>query len=92
MNRPVASGACFALLLLVGGCAKSRPVASMGVLRAQPAPMTLGAGDALGKAVYVNDLLIAARYIPDDLALANLEATRPHDERALSLEPLDQDR
>lgn len=46
--------------------------ASLGMMRSQPAVVSLGAGDSLGRRVYLNDLVIAARFIPMDVAVTSV--------------------
>ncbi len=63
-----------AIVFLVGGCAKSARPASPAVFA--PGPLvTLGAGDALGTRVYVNDLVIAARESARDVVLTSVPDT-----------------
>ncbi len=52
----------------LAGChaARPAPAASMGVFSATPAPIVLGAGDALGHAVYVNDVILALSRTHDE--------------------------
>jgi hypothetical protein len=58
MIKPLA---VLSLLLIVplAGCGSSR-TASPGAMRATPQVLTLGAGDALGRDIYRNDLQLAA--------------------------------
>lgn len=62
--------AVLALALAAGGCAsKSRTTASMGMMKPEAGVLlSLGAGDALGRRVYLNDLVIAARELQGDVA------------------------
>jgi len=48
---------------VLSGCgAARRTAAAMAVFRPSPAPVsTLGSGDSLGKVLYVNDLVLAAK-------------------------------
>lgn len=68
MNRGSAaviiSAAC---LVLCAGCNRAgRSAASMGALSPQTHTLTLGAGDSLGRVIYVNDLILAARALNAD--------------------------
>jgi hypothetical protein len=64
-----AAVACVALAAAcLGGCARPRVQASPGLMGPEPV-LTLGAGDALGMAVYSNDLVIAAREAGMDFAV-----------------------
>lgn len=52
---------------LLGACAGPAPQGNMSVMGPQreAAPLvTLGAGDALGQAIYFNDLVLASRGVP----------------------------
>lgn len=71
------AGGCLAL----GGCGADRGAtrASMGVMRPDAAVLTLGAGDALGRSVYVNDLIIAAREVQGDVAITSVPETGSFD-------------
>lgn len=58
-----------ALACLMTGCGRHQhTAASMGMVRADGV-VSLGAGDALGRAIYVNDLILAARNVPSDLVV-----------------------
>ena len=66
-----------ALLVLtaaVGGCSSHQPAqhASMGVM-GTPATLSLGAGDTLGRAVYVNDLILAAAALDKTTTFTNVD-------------------
>lgn len=77
MNRALlvlAAAACGPLT----ACNSARPAASMGLMRADAPVLTLGAGDTLGRAVYVNDLIIAARELTStDVAITAAPETGP---------------
>lgn len=45
----------------------------MGVLGDPPALLSLGAGDALGRAVYVNDLILAAAALDKSTTYTNVD-------------------
>ncbi|MCC6950646.1 MAG: hypothetical protein IT433_04285 [Phycisphaerales bacterium] len=68
MNRgSVAVMIAAACLALCAGCNRSgRSPASMCALSVQPQTLTLGAGDSLGRVIYVNDLILAARALNAD--------------------------
>lgn len=62
MRQAIAAVSILSLgCLIAGGCSAQRPAASMAVLRPDRPVLSLGAGDALGRAVYVNDLVLAAK-------------------------------
>ncbi len=65
-----AMNACLGTALCLGaGCAGSGDrSASPGLLAGSEELLTLGAGDALGVQVYINDLIIAAREMDDSVA------------------------
>jgi hypothetical protein len=78
MRRSTLSCSAFAILLTcaLGGCAThqaAQPVAAMGDLGPQPAVLSLGAGDSLGRAVYVNDLIIAAAELDKSTTYTNVD-------------------
>lgn len=60
---------------LLGGCASRQASqgAAMGVLGDAPALLSLGAGDALGRAVYVNDLILAAAALDKSTTYTNVD-------------------
>jgi hypothetical protein len=65
-----------AIVVVCGGCAKSTRPASPAVFT--PGPLvTLGAGDALGTRVYVNDLVLAARESARDVVLTSVPDVGP---------------
>ncbi len=69
------SALCLSLVLtaVVGGCSSHQtPHASMGVM-ATPATLSLGAGDTLGRAVYVNDLILAAATLDKTTTFTNVD-------------------
>jgi hypothetical protein len=70
------SALCLSLALTaaVGGCASHQAAqhASMGVMGA-PATLSLGAGDTLGRAVYVNDLILAAAALDKTTTFTNVD-------------------
>jgi hypothetical protein len=45
----------------------------MGDLGAQPQALSLGAGDSLGRAVYVNDLILAAAALDKGTTYTNVD-------------------
>jgi hypothetical protein len=77
MSRTLICTISAALLTLVaGGCASQQaaPTASMGDLGNAPAVISLGAGDSLGHAVYVNDLILAAAALDKSTTFTNVDA------------------
>lgn len=59
---------------LLGGCAfRQGAPAAMGVVADEPAALSLGAGDALGHAVYVNDLILAAAALDKSTTYTNVD-------------------
>lgn len=69
-----------ACLVLCSGCNRAgKPAASMGVLRPQPEILTLGAGDSLGRVIYVNDLVLAARTLNADEMLTAADSAESFD-------------
>jgi len=73
---------CMIVVVLAGlaglsGCNTGRSTAnaSMGVMRPDAPVLTLGAGDALGRSVYVNDMIIAAREGASDVAITAVPET-----------------
>lgn len=77
MTRNYTILAMLAGCVVLGGCNASRGNArvSLGVMRPDAAVLTLGAGDALGRSVYVNDLIIAAREMQGDVAITHVPET-----------------
>ena len=67
------------LTTLAAGCASHRtaPSASMGDLGDAPAVLSLGAGDSLGRAVYVNDLILAAAALDKSTTFTNVDVGAP---------------
>ncbi len=58
----------------ITGCGSSpRQQASMGMVSGTPQVLSLAAGDSLGRAVYVNDLILAAAAIERDAVFTNVE-------------------
>jgi hypothetical protein len=45
----------------------------MGVMGDEPSVLSLGAGDALGRAVYVNDLILAAAALDKSTTYTNVD-------------------
>ena len=71
-NAIVCSAA--ALTLVLGGCSSYRPQqASMGMLGSNNTVLSLGAGDTLGRAVYVNDMILAAAKLDGDTTYTNVD-------------------
>lgn len=65
-----------ACLVLCAGCNRAgRSTASMGALSPQAPTLTLGAGDSLGRVIYVNDLILAARALNADEMLTAVDTT-----------------
>ncbi|GJQ29268.1 MAG: hypothetical protein HBSAPP03_11520 [Phycisphaerae bacterium] len=81
MSSRFAVIAAAGLILLVGGCkSASTTTASPGLLRAQPTILlSLGAGDSLGRRVYLNDLIIAAKAGNLDVAFSAVSDGSPID-------------
>src|SRR4051812_42685551 len=63
------------LALTLGGCASHRNHASMGMVGPDAKVLSLAAGDSLGRAVYVNDMILAAAKIDSDTAFTNVDST-----------------
>jgi hypothetical protein len=57
------------------GCAshQAAPQASMGDLGTPASLLSLGAGDSLGRAVYVNDLILAAAALDKSTTYTNVD-------------------
>lgn len=71
------SAACLALC---AGCNRAgRSPASMGALSPQPETLSLGAGDSLGRVIYVNDLILAARALNADEMLTAADTAESFD-------------
>jgi hypothetical protein len=67
---------CGAALIAVGltGCSStSKQQASMGMVSGDSKVLSLAAGDSLGRAVYVNDLILAAAAIERDAVFTNVD-------------------
>jgi hypothetical protein len=63
-----------ALSVILGGCnATPRHQASMGMVSQDSKVLTLAAGDSLGRAVHVNDLILAAAKIDSDAMYTNVD-------------------
>ena len=74
MNRRQAVVTTAAVLAVVlGGCSSSRQRASMGMVSPDNKVLSLAAGDSLGRAVYVNDMILAAAKIDADTAYTNVD-------------------
>ena len=59
---------------LLQGCAsRQTSPGAMGVMGDEPATLSLGAGDALGRAVYVNDLVLAAAALDKSTTYTNVD-------------------
>jgi hypothetical protein len=62
---------------LLGGCASRQAShGAMGIMSDEPTaptPLSLGAGDALGRAVYVNDLILAAAALDKSTTYTNVD-------------------
>lgn len=60
----IAGATAVACAALLGGCGGNAPHANMSVMRAHGSAsplVSLGAGDALGRQIYLNDLVLASR-------------------------------
>ncbi len=81
MNRPLMLISFLVLAATGVGCkSASRSQASMGLMRtSQPALLSLGAGDSLGRRVYLNDMVIAAREGSLDVAVTAASDSSPVD-------------
>jgi hypothetical protein len=77
MNRRFTCLVLLAAAALAGGCAHRPGHASMAAFRAEPPVLSLGSGDALGRAVYMNDLVIAARDLPSEIVLTGVPDQMP---------------
>ena len=74
MRRPALLAACLTAACLTGCANHARhDNASMGMLGDQPQPLSLGAGDSLGRAVYVNDLILAAAALDKGTTFTNVD-------------------
>ena len=69
--------ACALMLTCVLGACTSEKArttdASMGALGEAPEVLSLGAGDSLGRAVYVNDLILAAAALDKSTTFTNVD-------------------
>ena len=75
MRRLTLTAACLTAACLTG-CATSHPApasGSMGEMGAAPQALSLGAGDSLGRAVYVNDLILAAAALDKSTTFTNVD-------------------
>ena len=77
MNRRALTASSAVILgLCLTGCSSSRqaasPSANMGMGGSNKV-LTLAAGDSLGRAVYVNDMIIAANAIEQNATYTNVE-------------------
>jgi hypothetical protein len=64
-----------ALPVILGGCSSApRHQASMGMLAQDSKVLSLAAGDSLGRAVYVNDIILAAGKIESDTTYTNVDS------------------
>lgn len=73
-RRTLMISAAAVLGLCLTGCSSTpRHPASMGMVSPQPKVLSLAAGDSLGRAVYVNDMILAAAQIERDSAFTNVD-------------------
>jgi len=76
-GRKLMIGALIAATCL-GGCASRRvPPASMSVIAPDTTLSSLGAGDTLGRSIYINDLIIAAREANEDFVITEVPIEGP---------------
>lgn len=75
MNRRtiLLSGAALIAVGLTGCSSAPREQASMGMVSGDSRVLSLAAGDSLGRAVYVNDLILAAAAIERDAVFTNVD-------------------
>lgn len=65
-----------ALCVILGGCSSGRNHrASMGMVGPDARVLSLAAGDSLGRAVYVNDTILAAAKLDTDSTYTNVDTT-----------------
>jgi hypothetical protein len=74
MRRTAAALSISAALALTACATRPQPQGFMGALSPQAPIVSLGAGDALGKAVYVNDLILAATALDASTTYTNVDA------------------
>jgi hypothetical protein len=67
------SAAAVVAVAITGCSSASKPQASMGMVSGNPQVLSLAAGDSLGRAVYVNDLILAAAAIERDAVYTNVD-------------------
>jgi hypothetical protein len=72
--RRTAAALSLSALALTACATRPQPQGSMGALSPQAPIVSLGAGDALGKAVYVNDLILAATTLDTSTTYTNVDA------------------
>lgn len=78
MTRGIIAASGLVLLGALAGCSGSSQSVSMGAVSAEPATPTLslGSGDSLGRAIYINDVILAnGGIVPDDAAFAGAAAS-----------------
>jgi hypothetical protein len=75
MRRTLCCTVLSALAISTMGCASHRSAApaAMGDLGQPAAPLSLGAGDTLGRAIYVNDLILAAAALDKSTTFTNVD-------------------
>jgi hypothetical protein len=75
MNRQtlLLSTAALVAVCITGCSSGKKQQASMGMVSGSPQVLSLAAGDSLGRAVYVNDLILAAAAIERDAVYTNVE-------------------
>jgi hypothetical protein len=75
-NTVILASVC--AISFLSGCKTSRSTqASMGFFSSRGTIASLGAGDALGRRIYVNDMIIAAREQGVDFAITAVPETTP---------------
>lgn len=78
MSRNAAIVAFLGAISFMVGCqASQKTQTSMGVFPSEGPILSLGAGDSLGRRIYVNDLIIAAREQGIDIAVTAASETAP---------------
>jgi hypothetical protein len=73
MSRRVVFSLFAVAAVCLTGCQSARKPASMGMVSGDGQVLSLGAGDALGRAVYVNDMILAAAKIDHSTTYTNID-------------------
>ncbi|HYE61889.1 MAG TPA: hypothetical protein VD997_07820 [Phycisphaerales bacterium] len=76
MNRRTILCTAAVLTVVLGGCSSGRNNrASMGMVGPNDRVLSLAAGDSLGRAVYVNDVILAAAKVDTSSTFTNVDTT-----------------